>query len=107
MAVIVSDGGRQLVVQLTGGSTITSGAPVTIGPKCNMKIIDGWWQDTGPQATPVSPGLTFLDIVGRVFNYTASTDGVPIAVGKLDWLEGPIKITNMLYGTLYIILGNK
>lgn len=98
MAITVTDGGRQIIASGTWS------ANVKLGPRCNMKIVDAWWQDTGAVDTNV---LTFQDEVGRVFTYTASTDGVPIAIGKLDWLEGPITITAMTQGTVYFILGNK
>lgn len=97
MALTITDGGRQLIAS---GNTST---PVSMGPRCNMKIIDGWWQDTAAAGDT----LVFQDSVGRVFSYKASTDLVPIAIGKLDWFAGPITITQMSSGNLYIILGNK
>jgi len=96
MAVV--DGGRQIIVSASGQAF-----PVNVGPACNMKIIDGWWQDTATSTDT----LNFNDAKGRAFSFKASTDLVPIAFGKLDWLEGPITITQMSSGTLYFILGNK
>lgn len=94
----VSDGGRQIIVP-EAGTTF----PVTVGPPCNMKVVDAWWQDTAAAADT----LSFHDVVGRTFTFKASTDLVPIALGKLDWLEGPLTITQMSSGILYFILGNK
>lgn len=94
----VTDGGRQIIVSASGQSF-----PVKIGPPCNMKVVDAWWQDT----VAASDTLAFNDAHGRAFTFKASTDLVPIAIGKLDWVEGPITITQMSSGVLYIILGNK
>lgn len=94
----VSDGGRQIIVPQSG--TVF---PVSVGPPCNFKIIDAWWQDTAAAADT----LAFQDAKGRTFTFKASTDLVPIAIGKLDWVEGPITITQMSSGILYFILGNK
>ncbi len=94
----VTDGGRQIIVSESGQTF-----PVTVGPPCNMKITAAWWQDTVASTDTVS----FTDQKGRTFTYKASTDLIPIDMGKLDWLEGPITITQMSSGILYFILGNK
>lgn len=94
----ISDGGRQIIVPESG-----TAFPVSVGPPCNMKIIDAWWQDTAASGDT----LSFTDAKGRTFSFRASNDLVPIAIGKLDWVEGPLTITQMSSGILYIILGNK
>jgi hypothetical protein len=91
------DGGRQLIYPGTSFGTIN-----TIGPKCNMKIVDAWWQDTGTTGT-----MSFQDAVGRVYEFTAASTGQPVAIGKLDWFEGPITFLATFTGTVYFILGNK
>ena len=93
----VVDGGRQIIV--TG---VVTAQPV--GPPCNMKVIDAWWQDMTAGDT-----LSFYDSKGRTFSFKPSSDLVPIAIGKLDWLEGPLTVTTTGSSTqvLYFILGNK
>jgi hypothetical protein len=98
MAVAYSDGGRQLIYPAT-----EFGTKNTIGPSCNMKIIDAWWQDTATSADTMS----FQDAVGRVYAFKASTDLIPIAIGRLDWLEGPITFLQISSGNVYFILGNR
>lgn len=93
----VIDGGRQIV--LTGVNTNQK-----VGPPCNMKVLDGWWQNMAAGDT-----LSFQDAKGRTFTYEPSTDLVPIAMGKLDWLEGPLTVTTTGSATqkVYFVLGNK
>ncbi len=99
--VTVSDGGRQIIVAFVSSGGVA--LPVSVGPPCNFKVIDGWWQDT----VASTDTLAFNDAKGRAFTFKASTDLVPIAIGKFDLVEGPITITQMSSGTLYFILGNK
>lgn len=94
----VSDGGNQIIVPAAGTTF-----PVNVGPPCNFKIVDAWWQDTATAADT----LQFTDSKGRLFKFTASSTLQPIAIGKLDWVEGPLTITQMSSGILYIIKGNK
>lgn len=93
----VQDGHRQLLV--TGVVTAQ-----IIGPPCNMKVIDGWWQDYTAGDT-----LSFQDAKGLIFNFEPVTTLAPVPIGKLDWIEGPLTVTTTGSSTqkFYIILGNK
>jgi hypothetical protein len=94
----ISQGGNQIIVPFTGTTF-----PAVVGPPCMMKIIDCWQQDWVAAADTV----TFTDSKGRTFKATAPTTLAAVSLGKLDWLEGPITVTQMSSGILYIILGNK
>jgi len=89
--------GRQLIINTTG----------VVGPKCNFKVTDCWWQDI----TAAGQNFTFTDAAGRSFNFTSYSAGgtgfPPLDIGKLDWLEGPITVTAIGSGTVYMILGYK
>lgn len=100
MAFVLTDGGNQIILDARTG---TPAGNTTFGPPCMMKVVDGWWQD---QAT-AGDLMTFMDSRGRTFTFKASTDLVPIAFGKLDWMEGPLTLTAMASGLAYIVLGNK
>ena len=93
----VVDGGRQIIV--TGVVTAQN-----IGPPCNMKIVDGWWQNYASGDT-----LSFMDAKGRTFTYEPASTLQPVAIGKLDWVEGPLTVTTTGSATqkFYIVLGNK
>lgn len=97
MPAAYSDGGRQLIYPGT-----EYGTKNTIGPSCNMKIVDAWWQDPGTSGT-----MSFQDNQGRVYEFTAPSTGQNVAIGKLDWLEGPITFLAAFTGVVYFILGNK
>lgn len=87
--------GRQIIINTTG----------LINIPCNMKVIECWWQDIAA----ASQVFSFTDAAGRAFSFTsASTGGTgipPVRIGKLDWLEGPITITAIASGNVYMILG--
>lgn len=95
MANIVT--GRQIIINATG----------LINLPANMKIVDGWWQDI----TAASQVFSFTDAAGRAFSFTSWSSGgtgfPPVPIGKLDWLEGPITVTAIPSGNVYLILGNK
>jgi hypothetical protein len=89
--------GRQIIINTTGLINIPS----------NIKVIDGWWQDI----TAASQTFSFTDAAGRAYSWTSYSAGgtgyPPIPLGKLDWLEGPLTITAIGSGNVYLILGNK
>lgn len=93
--------GRQLIINTAG----------IINLPCNFKVVDCWWQDAGASGDTFG----FTDAAGRTFSFTAWTSGAgtvppPVAIGKLDWLEGPITVIFSNTGTpgnVYMILGNK
>jgi hypothetical protein len=85
--------GRQIIINTTG----------LINIQANMKVVDAWWQDV----TTAGHIFTFTDAAGRTFTFTAYQPNYPFAIGKLDWLEGPITVTALGSGTVYFILGNK
>lgn len=99
MAFLVTDGGNQIIVDATTGSATL---PIIIGPPCMMKIVDAWWQDAA-----AANKLVFMDSKGRTFRYNFPTSLDPVAIGKLDWVEGPITITTMDGGVVYFVNGNK
>ena len=74
---------------------------------CNFKVIDAWWQDI----TAASQHFTFTDAAGRTYDFTSFSSGgtgfPPVPIGKLDWLEGPLTVTVIGSGNVYMILGNK
>ena len=88
-------GGRQIVINTTG----------LINLPANMKIVDGWWQDI----TAASQTFSFTDAKGTPFSWTSYSAGgtgfPPIPIGKLDWVEGPITVTALGSGNVYLILG--
>ena len=85
--------GRQIYIDSTG----------LINIPCNFKVIDGWWQDM----TTAGHIFNFEDARGRQFQYTCTQPNFPTALGKLDWLAGPITVTQIDSGKAYLILGNK
>lgn len=89
--------GRQLIINATG----------LINLPCNIKVVDGWWQDIAA----ASQVFSFSDSAGRAFSFTswsAGGTGIPnVSIGKLDWLSGPLTIATMPSGNVYLILGNK
>jgi hypothetical protein len=90
-------GGRQLIINTTG----------LINLPCNFKVVDGWWQDI----TAAGQTFSFTDAAGRAFSFTswsAGGTGFPtVPIGKLDWLSGPITVTAIGSGNVYLILGSK
>lgn len=99
MAFTLTDGGRQIILDARTGAPAGN---VTFGPPCNMKVIDGWWQDA-----PASSTMSFQDSRGRTFAFQSTADLVAVPIGKLDWVEGPLTLTNMTAGIAWIVLGNK
>jgi hypothetical protein len=89
--------GRQIIINATG----------LINLPCNFKVVDAWWQDI----TAASQTFSFTDAAGRAFSWTSYSAGgtgiPPVPIGKLDWLEGPLTITAIGSGNVYMILGNK
>lgn len=90
--------GRQMIINTTG----------VVGPPCNFKITEAKWQDINA----VGDTFTFTDAAGRSFSFTAfggaTGEGVfTLDIGKLDWIEGPITVTNISSGNVYMILGYK
>jgi hypothetical protein len=89
--------GRQIIINATG----------VINIPCTFKVIECWWQDI----TAASQVFSFTDAAGRAYSFTSYSAGgtgfPPINIGKLDWLEGPITITAIGSGNVYMILGNK
>lgn len=91
--------GRQIIINATG----------VVGPPCNFKVTECWWQDIGAGGQTFS----FTDAAGRSYSWTSSTPsstgtGVPpVEIGKLDWVEGPITVTSIPSGNVYMILGYK
>lgn len=90
--------GRQININATG----------VVGPPCNFKVTECKWQNI----SAVSQVFSFTDAAGRSFSFTsfggASGEGVfDLDIGKLDWLEGPITITAIPSGNVYMILGYK
>lgn len=90
-------GGRQLIIDTAG----------VINLPMNFKVIDAWWQDI----TAASQVLTFNDASGRSFSFTSWSSGgtgfPPVPIGKLDWMAGPLTVSAIPSGKLYMILGNK
>ena len=93
----VIDGRNQMVV-------IGANTNVQIGPPCFFKILDGWWQDMQAGDT-----LSFFDAVGTPFAYSPSTDLVPVAIGRLDWIRCPLTVTTTGSATqhVYFVKGNR
>lgn len=90
--------GRQVIIDSTG----------QVGPACNFKITECKWQDINA----VGDIFTFTDAAGRSFTFKAyggaAGEGVfTLDIGKLDWMEGPITITQIDSGFVYMILGYK
>jgi hypothetical protein len=89
--------GRQIIINTTG----------VINIPCNLKVLDCWWQDIAA----ASQVFSFTDAAGRAYSFTSFSSGgtgfPPVSIGKLDWLEGPITITSIPSGNVYMILGNK
>lgn len=89
--------GRQLIINTAG----------LINLPANFKVIDGWWQDV----TAASQVFAFTDASGRPFSFTSYSSGgtgfPPIPLGKLDWIAGPITVSSIPSGNVYLILGNK
>ena len=93
----VQDGHRQILI--TG---VVTAQPV--GPPCNMKVVDGWWQNYASGDT-----FSFIDAKGLTFTFEPASTLAPVAIGKLDWIEGPLTVTTTGSATqkVYFILGNK
>lgn len=93
--------GRQIII-----SAVISSATLVNIP-ANIKVIDGWWQDI----TAAAQVFSFTDAAGRAYSFTSYSAGgsgfPPISIGKLDWLEGPLTVTALPSGNVYMILGNK
>jgi hypothetical protein len=89
--------GRQLIINTAG----------LINLPCNFKVVEAWWQDIAAAGDT----FVFTDAAGRTFTFTAYSAGgtgiPPLPIGKLDWLEGPITVTHIGSGNVYMILGNK
>lgn len=90
--------GRQIIINATG----------QIGPPCNFKVVECKWQDINA----VGDIFTFTDKAGRQFTFKAfggaTGQGVfTLDIGKLDWLEGPLTVTTITSGQVYMILGYK
>jgi hypothetical protein len=89
--------GRQLILNTAGFIFLA----------CNFKVIECWWQDI----TAAGQVFSFTDAAGRAYSFTSYSAGgtgiPPLSIGKLDWLEGPITITSLPSGNVYMILGNK
>lgn len=99
MPFLVTDGGNQIIVDATTGAATL---PITVGPPCMIKVVDAWWQDAAS-----ANALVFQDSKGRTFRFLYPSSLDPVAIGKLDWMEGPITVTTMGGGVLYFVLGNK
>ena len=89
--------GRQIIINTTGA----------VGPACNMKITEAKWQDI----TAAGQTFSFTDAAGRAFSFTSYAGGgagiFTLDIGKLDWVEGPITVTQIDSGNVYMILGYK
>lgn len=90
--------GRQVIIDAAG----------VVGPACNFKVTECKWQDIAATGQIFS----FTDAAGRAFSFTsyggASGEGVfTLDIGKLDWIEGPITVTEIDSGNVYMILGYK
>lgn len=90
--------GRQIIINATG----------FVGPACNFKVTECKWQDIAA----VGDQFIFTDAAGRQFAFKAyggaTGEGVfTLDIGKLDWLEGPINVTTITSGNVYMILGYK
>lgn len=89
--------GRQIIINATG----------LINLPANILVIECWWQDI----TAASQVFSFTDAAGRAFSFTSYSSGgtgfPPLNIGKLGWLEGPLQITAIPSGNVYMILGNK
>lgn len=93
----IQNGTNQIVI--TG--VVTGGLA---GPPCNWKILDGWWQNY-----VVGDTLKMIDTKGRTFVYEAATNLEPVAIGKLDWVSGPLTVftTGSANQVVYLVNGNK
>jgi hypothetical protein len=82
--------GRQLIITVAGEIDIN----------CNVMISDGVWTGAAAGAT-----LTITDKSGRVLTWTAYQANYPVDLGKIGWLSGPITITTITSGTVFLFLG--
>lgn len=82
--------GRQLIIDT---------APAII-PLANMKIGNMVWAD----AVAVGDNLTMVDEAGRTFIYLAYQANYPYVIGRLGWVSGPLTISVLASGKLYIYL---
>lgn len=89
--------GRQMIINTTG----------VVGPPCNFKVTEAKWQDIGAAGDTFS----FTDAAGRAFSFKAFAGAAgsvfTLDIGKLDWVEGPITVTAISSGNVYMILGYK
>jgi len=85
--------GRQIIINATG----------VINIPCNMKVVECFWQDI----VTAGDTFSFTDAAGRAYTFKAYAANYAQPIGKLDWLEGPITVTAITSGNVYMILGCK
>ncbi len=85
---------------VTGRQFILNTVGLVAGTGYNFKVAGGTWQAPGA----VGATFQFNDAAGRVYTYTAYQVDYPIDLGKLGWIEGPITITSLPSGVVYMYL---
>jgi hypothetical protein len=64
---------------------------------------DGYWQE----AAHTGDVFKFTDGAGVSYTITAYQQDYPMPLGKLGWIKGPITITQLDSGIVYIPIGGK
>lgn len=82
--------GRQLIIDTAGEIDIN----------CNINVTEGTWNNA-----TAGDHLIITDKAGRVFTWICYQNNYPIDLGKIGWLSGPITVTTIASGILYLFLG--
>jgi hypothetical protein len=101
MAFVLTDGGNQIILDARTGAPAGN---VVFGQPCMFKVADARWQD---YATGTADSMIFTDSKGRTFALKGASDFVPISIGRLEWVEGPLTLTAMTSGLAYFVMGAK